>query len=71
MLSKDQEKKTVNYCKSAIKNQEKLLGSLHEKLADNYYHLATVYLNYGKKAEAINTFKKSKDIIEKSANEDS
>ena len=50
MLSKDQEKKTVNYCKSAIKNQEKLLGNMHEKLADNYYYLGSVYLNYGKKA---------------------
>jgi hypothetical protein len=29
MLSKDQEKRTVNYCKSAIKNQEKLLGNMH------------------------------------------
>ena len=49
LLHKDQEKKSVNYCKTAIRNQEKLLGATHEKLADNYYLLGTVYLNYGKK----------------------
>ena len=49
-MHKDQEKKAVNYCKTAIRNEEKLLGSTHEKLADNYYLLGTVYLNYGKKS---------------------
>lgn len=67
-MHKDQEKKSVNYCKTAIRNQEKLLGSSHEKLADNYYLLGTVYLNYGKKNEAINTLKKAKEIISKSKN---
>lgn len=48
MMHKDEEKKAVNYCKSAIMNQEKLVGQYHHKMADNYYLLGTVYLNYGK-----------------------
>lgn len=32
-----------------LKNQEKLLGVQHVKLADGYYQLADIYLNYGKK----------------------
>lgn len=49
MMHKDEEKKAVNYCKSAIRNQEKLIGQSHQKMADNYYLLGTVYRNYGKK----------------------
>ena len=37
MSFKDQEKKAVNYCKSAIKNEEKLIGPNHHKMADSYY----------------------------------
>ena len=32
-----------------LRNQEKLLGAQHAKLADAYYQLADIYLNYGKK----------------------
>lgn len=68
---KDQEKKAVNYCKTAIRNQEKLLGATHAKLADSYYLLGDIYLNFGKKNEAINTLNKAKEIIMKSKNEHS
>jgi hypothetical protein len=32
-----------------IKNLEKLVGVQHVKLADGYYQLADIFLNYGKK----------------------
>lgn len=71
LLFKDQEKKAVNYCKSAIKNQEKIIGPYHLKMADSYYLLGTIYRHYGRKTEAINSLKKAKEIILKSKNEDS
>lgn len=63
MRFKDEEKKTVNYCKSAIKNQEKLIGVNHIKLADSYYLLGNAYLTYARKVEALNSFKKAKEIL--------
>ena len=70
-MHKDEEKKAVNYCKSAIMNQEKLIGQHHQKMADNYYLLGTVYRNYGKHRESINSFKKSREIILKNNNAES
>lgn len=70
-MFKDQEKKAVNSCKSAIKNQEKLIGLSHPKMADSYYLLAEVYKNYGKRAEALNSFQKAKEILIKSNNQES
>lgn len=66
LLFKDQEKKAVNYSKSAIKNQGKVVGPNNEKMADCYYLLGTIYLNYGKKKEAIDNLKKAYEIIVKS-----
>ena len=66
LLFKDQEKRAVNYSKSAIKNQEKVVGSNSEKMADCYYLLGSIYVNYGKKVEAVNTLKKAYEIILKS-----
>ena len=40
-------------------------------MADSYYLLSSVYKNYGKKVEAINSLKKAKEIILKSQNEES
>ena len=71
LLFKDQEKKAVNYSKSAIRNQEKLVGGNNQKMADCYYLLGTIYLAYGKKVEAINSLKKAYEIILASQNEDS
>jgi hypothetical protein len=36
---RDEEKKAINYCRNALKNQERLLGGSHVKLADAYYSL--------------------------------
>lgn len=41
------------------------------KMADNYYLLGTVYRNYGKHRESINSFKKSREIILKNNNAES
>jgi hypothetical protein len=49
LMLKNQEKKAVNYCKTAIKNQKKILGQNHHRLADSYYLLGTVYRNFGRK----------------------
>ena len=46
---KTEEKKATTYCKSSIKNIEKLLGNTNIKLADNYYMLSEIYINYQKK----------------------
>lgn len=47
------------------------MGPNNEKMADCYYLLGTIYMNYGKKIEAVNTLKKAYEIIVKSENEDS
>lgn len=34
------------------------------KLADNYYMLAEIYINYQKKTEALSSLRKAKQILE-------
>jgi hypothetical protein len=62
--SKTEEKKATTYCKSSIKNIEKLLGQTNIKLADNYYMLAEIYINYQKKTEALSSLKRAREILE-------
>ncbi len=40
------------------------MSSLHIKLADNYYMLAEIYINYQKKTEALSSLKRAKEILE-------
>lgn len=60
---KSQEKKAVTYAKASIRNVEKLLGGAKARLADHYFALAEVYLNYQKNREALNSLNRAKDIL--------
>lgn len=40
-----------------------LLGGQHIKLADGYYHLADIYLHYGKKADALQYYRRASQIL--------
>jgi TolA-binding protein len=53
----------VSYCKNALKNQEKLLGGNHIKLADAYYNLGEIYLHYSKKVDALQSYKRASQIL--------
>lgn len=46
-----------------LKNEEKLLGTQHVKLADGYYQLGDIYLNYGKQVDALQSYKKALQIL--------
>ena len=54
----------MSFCRTSLKNQEKLLGSNHFKLADAYYGLADIQLHYHKRKEALGSFKRAFQIIE-------
>lgn len=40
------------------------------KLADNYYMLAAIYINYQKKTEALSSLRRAKEILEERDGED-
>ncbi len=60
---REEEKRAVSYCKNSLKNQEKLLGGNHIKLADGYYNLGEIYLHYAKKVDALQSYKRASQIL--------
>jgi tetratricopeptide (TPR) repeat protein len=60
---REEEKRAVSYSKNALKNQEKLLGGNHIKLADAYYTLGDIHLHYAKKADALQSLKRAAQIL--------
>ena len=60
---RDEEKQAVTYCRSSLKNQEKLLGGQHIKLAEGYFSLAGTYANFDKKGDALQAYKKAAGIL--------
>ena len=52
----------LNYSKTALANEQKILGGKHLKIAQRYYELAEIGLKASRKEDSLNNYNKAKNI---------